>query len=69
MTGRDILCAIAGIDDGIVLALGQFSAVESSIKDDQKRMQARRDVRKGGFQGDTHRGSRQAATKSAHDLG
>ena len=41
MTGRDILCAIAGIDDGIVLASGQFSAVESSIKDDQKRMRRR----------------------------
>ena len=38
MTGRDILCAIAGIDDGIVLASGQFSVVESSIKADQKRM-------------------------------
>ena len=41
MTGRDLLCAIAGIDDGIVLASGQFSAVESSIKADQKRMRQR----------------------------
>ena len=37
MTGRDLLCAIAGIDDGIVSASGQFSAVESSIKAERKR--------------------------------
>lgn len=41
MTGRDLLCAIAGIDDDIVLASGQFSVVESSIKTDQKRLRQR----------------------------
>lgn len=41
MTGRDLLCAIAGIDDGIVLASGQFSAIEASIKADQKRIRQR----------------------------
>ena len=41
MTGRDMLCAIAGIDDGIVLASGQFAAVESSIKADRKRIRQR----------------------------
>ena len=41
MTGRDLLCAIAGIDDGIVSSSGQFSAVASSIKADQKRIRQR----------------------------
>ena len=41
MTGRDLLCAIAGIDESIVLASGQFSAVESSIKTDRKRIRHR----------------------------
>ena len=41
MTGRDLLCAIAGIDDGIVLASGQFSAIEASITADRRRMRQR----------------------------
>jgi hypothetical protein len=41
MTGRDLLCAIAGIDDGIVSASGKFSEVESSIKADRKRIRQR----------------------------
>lgn len=41
MSGRDLLCAIAETDDGIVLASGEFSAVESSIKADRKRIRQR----------------------------
>lgn len=37
MTGRDLLCAIAEIDEGIVLESGQFSKIEISMKADRRR--------------------------------